>query len=352
MVLLVSNVSCKNKDGFTKVQRGFYYWKSGNSYLSEGETKILKSIEAQKLYIKFFEVEKDPLFNAKPIAKSELRMWDYGNSYQAKEDSLLSKIMSNLDLIPTIFIKNEVFKNASNGSLDTLADNINFLVNKYYKDKFKFQKPFQEIQIDCDWTAKTKEHYFYLLRKLKKISAKTISCTLRLYPYKYPAAMGVPPVDKATLMCYNLISSLDNENKNAILDNTEFESYLKNAPKYPLHLDIALPVFSWMLVYQNNSFAGMVNPNEGDLKDAIKQVKPMWYQVEKDVVVGNMYLREGDKIKYEEVTEKSIKEAIELIRKYVTLDENTTITLFHLDIDNLTKYQHETIRSFYAAFDR
>ena len=66
----------------------------------------------------------------------------------------------------------------------------------------------QEIQIDCDWTKSTKDKYFYLLKKIKELSKKEISCTLRLYPYKYPEIMGVPPVDKAMLMCYNLIKPL------------------------------------------------------------------------------------------------------------------------------------------------
>lgn len=108
---------------------------------------------------------------------------------------------------------------------------------------------FGEIQIDCDWTLKTKVNYFAFLNALKKISHKTISCTLRLYPFKYPEIMGTPPVDKATLMCYNLTKPLESENKNSILDNNELRSYLKNTEKYPIHLDIALPLFSMM--YQN-----------------------------------------------------------------------------------------------------
>ncbi len=352
LVLLFTQVSCKNQAAPPKVQHGFYFWKSAQYQLTEKEDSILKHTQCQKLYVKFFDVEKDPLFFAKPISKSELHFWDYNNDYQMKKDSNFCKMMTNMEIIPTVFIKNEVFRSASKGSMDTLADNINFLINKHYAENFKYQQNYKEIQIDCDWTAKTKDNYFYLLKNLKSLSKKTISCTLRLYPYKYTSAMGIPPVDKATLMCYNLISSLDNENKNAILDNKELESYLKNVSKYPLPLDIALPVFSWMLVFQNNSFAGMINPEEGELKDALKLIKPLWYEVHKDVVIGSLYLREGDKIKYEEVSEKTIDDAIVILKKHVSLDDDATITLFHLDDKNLSKYTYETLTSFYTDFSK
>ncbi|MEM0544143.1 hypothetical protein WFZ85_16275, partial [Flavobacterium sp. j3] len=95
----------------------------------------------------------------------------------------------------------------------------------------------------------------YFLKKLKEISKKEISCTLRLYPYKYPDKMGVPPVDKVMIMCYNLINPLENENKNSILDLAELESYLISVPKYHKHIVIAFPIYSWMQVYLNKRFS-------------------------------------------------------------------------------------------------
>lgn len=220
-------IACKNnKTNKTIVEKSFYYWKSNGYWLSNSELDQLKDLHIQKLYIKFFEVEPDPIFMAKPFAKSQLEIRNYTGRCQTEQDSLLCSTISNLKIIPTIYIKNNVFNNTSGKNLDTLADNIIFLINKYYKKNINNSSAdYKEIQIDCDWTQKTKDNYFYLLSAIKKLSKKIISCTLRLYPYKYPDVMGLPPVDKATLMCYNLINPLGNENKNSILNINELESY-------------------------------------------------------------------------------------------------------------------------------
>ncbi|MBK7469002.1 MAG: hypothetical protein IPJ43_20660 [Saprospiraceae bacterium] len=65
---------------------------------------------------------------------------------------------------------------------------------------------------------KIERKLFLFPTKLKSISDKEISATLRLYPYKYTDNMGVPPVDKVMLMCYNLLNPLENLKQNSILD--------------------------------------------------------------------------------------------------------------------------------------
>jgi len=336
-------ISCKKNDPI-KVQRGFYYWKSNPYSLSEGELGVLKNLQVQNLYVKLFEVEKDEIFGTKPIAKTQVNIYDNPNV-------VLDRTMSAMNIVPTVFISNDVFTNSSKVNFDTLANNIVFLVIKYFNERINHDKGYNEIQIDCDWTIKTKDNYFHLLKAIKKISYKKLSCTLRLYPYKYPEQMGVPPVDKATLMCYNLLNPLENKDQNSIQNNDELEKYLKNVKTYPLHLDIALPVFSWMQVYQNNFFAGMIRSNSEKIIPHLKKIKPMWYQMQTDLETEEIYLRQGDMIKIEEVTEKGVKETISLLKKYLEFNNNTSINLFHLDEDNLKKYNREAILSFYTGFN-
>lgn len=343
---------CQTPGRRIAIERGFYYWKNTTYSFDSAELSYLKNLRTQKLYVKFFEVEEDPVFFAAPIAKSILRISDYSSDYERKEDSALSVVMEHLEIIPVVFVKNEVLRSATHGSLDTLADNIDFLVTKYLCERMSSYCLNKELHIDCDWTAKTKDNYFYLLNAIKKVSGVTLSCTLRLYPYKYPELMGVPPVDKVTLMCYNLTSPLENENGNSILDNAELESYLKNAKEYPIHMDVALPVFSWMHVYQNDEFAGIISSNEIDMNYDLKEIKPMWYEVQNDKEIGNIFLREGDKIKLEEVSDKTIEGAISLIKEYVSFDDTITVTLFHLDSDNLKKYSDEALSGFYTGFHK
>ena len=79
-----------------------------------------------------------------------------------KNDQNLSYLneLDSVTIVPTIFIKNEIFKFNDEKSLDLLADNIVFLTEKYIQEA-----PIRnsdEIQIDCDWTKSTKEKYFNL----------------------------------------------------------------------------------------------------------------------------------------------------------------------------------------------
>ena len=342
-ILLVFSIfllfsSCENK--VEKVIPSFYYWKT-DSYFSDVEKNYLDEFKIQKLYVKYFEVDYSEALGNFPIAKTVYRPNNYCN-----EDKSLT-----YEVIPTVYLKNIVFKKSSKKELVKLADDVNYLIGKYTNEKVD-SVPIKEIQMDCDWTASTKDNYFYFLKELKKISNKTISCTLRLYPYKYPDKMGVPPVDKATLMCYNLINPLENPSKNSILDLDELQSYLNIKQKYPLHLDVALPLYSWAQIYQNNQFVKVIY-NGDQLQKNMKKIKPFWYEVTKDTTINyETYLRVGDKIKYEEIDANQVKKAISILKKDLKLDKEITVTLFHLDENQLSNYSNEEISSFYSSFSK
>ncbi|KFF06140.1 hypothetical protein [Flavobacterium reichenbachii] len=334
-------LGCSDKENKVKnVERAFYYWKDDSSF-EEETVKAINKLEVKKIYYKFFEIDYNETMGNFPYQKNK------PNEYTLKK-------LDSVNLVPTVFIRNEIFQYNDEKSLDKLADNIVFLIDKYrkgYDEKEFFD--YSEIQIDCDWTKSTKEKYFYLLRKIKELSKKEISCTLRLYPYKYPDIMGVPPVDKATLMCYNLIKPLSQKDKNSILDIDELKSYLDKKRDYPVHLDVALPVFYWTLWYHNNRFAGLVNFNSADISSIAKQTKPMWYEMTEDYTLEyEYYLKKGDQLKFEELNAATINEAISIIKKNVELDDTTTISLFHLDNSTFKKYNHEEVSSFYSSFTK
>lgn len=328
--------SCTNNK-IEHVEKAVYYWKSDNWNFSQTEDSILKKQGIRKVYVKFFEVDHSDVMGNFPISKTSLSI------YSPKD---------SLDVVPTVFLKNSIFLNSSKASLDTLADNMNFLIAKYMKEKFRHSKNAAEYQMDCDWTLKSKDNYFYFLRKLKAISDKQISCTLRLYPYKYRDKMGVPPVDKVTLMCYNLLNPLQNHDKNSILDLRELEAYLDGNTGYPLHLDVALPIYSWMQVYQNERFSKVLYTNNKAIKNVLHEDKPLWYSVTKDTVVNDTYLRIGDKVKFEETNAEKIKKTIEMLKRHVKFDKNTTVALFHLDDQQLANYSNEEITGFYTDFSK
>lgn len=360
IVLLFAN--CKQKN--SQVEPAFYYWKS-NWCLTHDEIQQLDILRVKKLYVKFFEVECDPVFFAAPYTKSSLRI-DRILDYWIGDTARVLRTLYSPLVIPTIFIKNEVFREISDLQSDELADNIVFLVKKHLGERYS-QHNIVELQIDCDWTASTRDRYFKFLKQLDfKLNPfgvnwsdikVLLSCTLRLYPYKYPQLMGVPPVDKVMLMCYNMTSPLTSDTKNSILDNTELKSYIKGVKRYPLHIDIALPLFSWVMAFQNGSFVGVFR-YDSSIADKVKpnlersnpSEAPLWFDVQEDIELDELYLRPGDLLKIEEITPDNIMQSIDLLKKYVDLDPTITVALFHLDDNNTKIYSYETIATFYNHF--
>lgn len=331
--------SCKNDNKVRNVEHAFYYWKSRN-YINDETSKNLSGNGVRKVYVKFFEIDYSDAMGNYPYDKLE----SYNEMFDKKD---------SISIVPTVFIKNEIFRYNTEKDLDLLSDNIVFLIKKRCGEIFRNVTVTDEIQIDCDWTKSTKDKYFYLLKKIRSDSQKQISCTLRLYPYKYKEIMGVPPVDKAMLMCYNLVQPLTNSNKNSILDVNELKSYLNEKRTYPIHLDIALPVFGWTQLYQNHHFQKLVDLSSAQLESFAKKTKPMWYEVTKDTSLQwGEYYRVADQIKCEEVSAKDLNEAIAVIKKNVALDPTTTIALFDLDDSIFSKYSHEQITGFYDTFSK
>lgn len=333
--LLVSFAGCQKHS--TQVEAGFYYWKTTEWSLNDNEKKLLYETKAKQLYVKLFEVDVDPVFINAPISKTR-----FGINYQS--NNRYDTIPLNMEMIPTVFIKNIVLLNLSDAEIDSLADNIFFLINK------RMSIEYNEIQIDCDWTERTKDKYFLFLNILKSKSKKRLSCTLRLYAYTYPQKAGVPPADRVSLMCYNLLSPQENPDKNSILDLNELKQYLKNAKPYPIHVDIALPVFAWYHLYQNNTFKGLIPFYEIAETKLDKPFKPMWHYSNSDIETKIHYIREGDILKKEVVSNQMLLDCVDLLKKYIRFDATTRVTLFHLDDKNLSQYESEKIQHIFNRF--
>ena len=316
--------------------RAFYFWENTRKDLTKFEKETIKDLKVKKIYLKFFEIEKDRLIGIIPTAKSELHM---------------NLKNSDVEVIPTIYVRNEVFKNVSKIELQKLAKNLNKLVVKRFKKNIKSGgNLFNEIQIDCDWTESTHENYFQFLNYLKELTEKQISATLRLYAYKFPNKMGVLPVDRAMLMCYNLIQPMEAGNRNSILDINELKKYLVGAKKYPLPLDVALPIYSSIQLYTQNKMSGIFYDENRAFVKSLKRINGLWYTLQKDTTIHNMYLRKGDKLKYELITKNEIQNAIKIIQSNVSLTGKTTIAFYHLSETEIKNYSYEELDNCYSLF--
>ncbi|RZJ69080.1 hypothetical protein [Flavobacterium sp.] len=330
LLLLSAVLSACSEKKPVKVERAFYYWKSDGLH----QIEALRRLKTQKLYVKYFEIDFSGEMGAFPIDKTYSK----------------GKIDSTFAVVPTVFIRNEVFLKSSQGEIDTLAENVRFLIDKYVAYSNNKDIP-AEWQFDCDWTPKSRDNYFRFLKKIKAISGKQISCTLRLYPFKYRTKMGVPPVDRAMLMCYNLIQPLEDKTRNSILDVDELKAYLTVDEKYPLPLDVALPIFSWMHLYHNGKFSGLVDGRINKFGAAVKKTKPIWYEFVKDTVIDyEHYFREGDQIKFEEITTKQLFAAQKLLVEKLKLHGDVTVSLFHFDNEQLSAFKDDEIEKLYSGF--
>jgi hypothetical protein len=367
---VLNGAGCENEH---EVVRSFCYWKTDLNFQKEDDS-LMKELDVKHLYVRFFDVDWNP------YAKEPLPVATISN---------VNLNESNPEITPSIFITNEVVLQSNKKQLDSLASRIAQRVNQigvkmnetkadvianaivypkdYYKQKdykrinydsvkalelAKLKVDFKEILIDCDWSEKSKDNYFYLLKQIKKeFPTAQISSTIRLWQYKFASKAGIPPVDKGLLMCYNLTKPDDFKTKNSIGTSNELAQYITHG-EYKLKLDIALPLYSWAVIFRGNQFKGILSDYDQLLKDSIKLKKSSEskYILEDDVLVGQTYLRNGDEIRIEKISEEELDKMVSIIKDKIKIDKQTRITFFSFDKKYINNYEIQNISSYYARF--
>lgn len=310
------------------IERAFYYWKSVLT-INKFEKNTLTDLGAETLYLKFFDVDWNNT-SGKPVPVAQVRI---------NERSVAD--IGNLKIIPVIFITNACMLHLDSLSATELAIKIPTLVNEICSSN---GLSFSEVQVDCDWTARSRVNYFILLKGIRKyLHDKKISATIRLYQVKYLHKTGVPPVDRGLLMAYNMGNLKDPATNNSILETTELKKYVGALSSYPLPLDIALPLFEWKVLFRNNSFTGLIQ----DLDDALL-VNPLIKEIEgnrflflKDTLLNGYSFFKGDVLRKEESSFNEILSAGKILSNNLR-DTSIRVSLFHLDSLILNKYsKHE-----------
>jgi len=318
------------------ISRSFYYWKSNFSLGAEGR-KVLADLHVNKIYLKFFDVD---VFEDEPFPKSTLHVLD--------------SVPSNIEIVPVVFITNATLKGLS--SEYYVAELAGKIIRKIkgIQNCFTNIKPFTEIQFDCDWSEETRDRYFYLLKQIQEKFEEpiTLSATIRLHQVKYFERTGVPPVKRGTLMFYNMGKIEDMNGGNSIYNEKDASAYLVNFEKYPLPLDVALPVFSWAIAYREGKIFGLINEVDADLRkdDALKLIKDNLYEVQKPIRYDDVLLMPGDNLKFEESGPAEASSAAKQIRSHLAKD-SITVTLFDFDYKNISKYETSSIEKIYSYFD-
>lgn len=321
LVFIMLITACKQK---REVYTSFYYWKT--VYKSDTlEHNCLKQFQSRKLYVRIMDVDLDNNYSKNPIPVAPI--------------SFANPLPDTLALVPVVFVANDVLKERADDQIKELAEKITSFVQA--KTVQAGKQDYQELQIDCDWTATTRDHYFKLLNELRKVNkGKILSSTLRLHQLKNQGKSGIPPVDKVLLMCYNMGNLRQYGNQNSILDVAEFKKYAgENLAQYPKDMDIALPLFSWVVVFRDQQYAGISKRTKlNDLKDTtlFMRQKDGLYQARANL--ANLGLQKNDVLRYEESNLKDIRTIAQYLSSHMP-EKPFNLVFYHLDHQLLKNYQ-------------
>lgn len=331
LIVLLGLVSChKNR----VVNTSFYYWKTVYES-NKAENQYLDSLHCKKLYVRIMDVDKG---DNGPIPISPI--------------TFKNALPNSAQIVPVIFIVNQVLKSRTHKQLDDLANKIVYYVNGKVRQSGKTS--FNELQIDCDWTRTTRDNYFYLLRRIKNnadLKGKQLSATLRLHQLKNQKSSGIPPVNRVMLMCYNMGNLRKYGTQNSILEQSELEKYMNNnLAIYSLPVDVGLPIFSWAVVFRQKQYVGIAkrlqSQNFTD-KKLFKTTANNFYTLQEDV--PKYGLKRGDEIRWEDLPANKLLPAANYIQKYISSD-TVNIIYFHLDEPTLKHYTYESLEKTTAVF--
>jgi hypothetical protein len=311
----------------------FYFWRSVFR-LSDKEKKGIESLKTNRIYLKYFDVKWDEASQkAIPVAKLIF------------DDSLTQSI----EVVPVVFITNESLQKTVLTDILPLSQHIAQLIAKINNTQ---NRKLTEIQIDCDWSDLTRDKYFLLLKILKNSILKIkLTCTIRLHQVKYAERTGVPPVDGGVLMFYNM-GNLGDRTRNSIYDYETAQRYVRSVRNYPLPLDLALPIFSWAIHYQNKKIKHLISkPNLLFFEDttAFEKTDKNLYKAKKGQYLSGYYFRENDEIKLEIISAELCQQAAKQVAKHLK-KKPQHIIFYDLDQQNLNRFDNEQINQICAYF--
>jgi hypothetical protein len=296
----------------------FYYWKTHFS-LTKTEQNALETLKVKKLYVKFFDIDWDAeRQQAVPLASVSF-------------DSLS---LGKQAIVPTIFITNRTFLNTTPTQIEELAQKTSRRIEQLSPTSY------QEIQIDCDWTAQTKVSFFSFLILLKKINpTQKISCTVRLHQVKEVVQMGIPPCDQGVLMLYNTGELENSQETNSIFNAGLAKNYLVHLPDYPLKLDFALAIFQWGVVQRDGKTIKLIHALSEKTLDNTHFLRKdaTHFEVAQSTYLDGYYLYAGDKIRLEQANPSDLTSIATFIAQNAR-EQPYSILFYHLDEKNILNY--------------
>ena len=288
--------------------RAFYYWRTTFA-LSAAERAALTGVT--RLYVRMFDVGADGELLGKLAAGTP--------------------VPQGLEVVPVVFLKNDVFKHPPPGLARTVRAEVAARMQA-------LGAVAHELQLDCDWTEGTREAYFAFLAELH--GAVPLSATIRLHQVKYRERTGVPPVERGMLMFYNMGKFSADPTMRAIFDEASARKYLGRIAEYPLPLDAALPIWSWVVHLRDDRVIGLLestDPDELAALDFATRSAPDRYTVTRAAFLHGTLLRDGDLLKIEVTAQADTLAAAGMLGPHLAPIART-VALFDLSERNLGRH--------------
>lgn len=228
-----------------------YYWRT-DLRLDSAEKAFLNQYNIKKVYCRYFDVVMND-GASEPSPNATITFSD--------------TLPEGIEIIPTIYITEDCMHKPYKDLAKKIVDRI------LQMNETNDIKNVREIQIDCDYTSKSRTTYYKFLEEIRHhlSTAYHLSTTIRLHQLSMPA----PPVDYGVLMVYNTGDPRKWEERNPILDYRDVYPYLSRLDKYPLPLATAYPVYEWIRNIQNVRVEHTVEAEEIlKVKHALEKERP------------------------------------------------------------------------------
>jgi len=319
---LCTLICCKHNED---PKAAFYYWKT-EFQTNSGQKDLLNKAGNKSLYLRFFDVN-----------------WDE-QKQNARSNAIvrINQDLAGLQVTPVIFITNRVFEHVTASDVDNLAKKCNVLISALAA---KASCSYQAVQIDCDWTDGTRDKYFSFLKSFKIYNRHHLQATIRLHQVKYRERTGIPPVDKGVLMFYNMGKITADGTANSIYNERDAARYLGRLGSYPLPVDVALPLFSWVIQSRNGrviQIYSKISHNALENQLYFEAVKD-GYRARRSFFLKGVYIKENDTFKPEETNLEVLEKAADQLSGQLPILKNRTIIYYELANINLSEFTSEAL---------
>ncbi len=229
--------SC-NDDGGDSRRRAVYYWSTVLD-VDSAKQQFISRHDISRIYIRYFDVV--PGDDGAPQPNATLRF--------------KTGVPEGVEPVPTVYVVNECMAGDTAGLARRIFDRV------MQMSETNDVKGVREVQIDCDWTRRTRDRYFSFLRTFGSLAGQkgvSVSATIRLHQL----AESPPPVSRGVLMMYNTGDFTDLACEKPILDMHDAAPYLRHLDDYDLELAAAYPIYAWRILFRGGRYVGIMHRDD------------------------------------------------------------------------------------------